>query len=193
MSQTQICRGVATTVKTDKAADAGSVIYHATEVVKWDKWGIVLDSGGWRTKTTKLHMNQASNQYNLGFQVYQKKGEWFVSFRSGEKMHFFDGMRLQRAVFSTTNDIRDDMENVGSHWWEPDTMRFFQSRVGTPLYQGDGGIFFVSSEKSPFGTSRAYTVRRYDPDTRDISTVGDFCSIATRGIAHREAASLAKG
>jgi len=26
-------------------------------------------------------MNQASNEYDLGYQVFQKKGKWFVDFK----------------------------------------------------------------------------------------------------------------
>ena len=93
MAQTQVCRGVATTITTTNGVTI--VIYHNTKVVKWDKDKITLDSGGWRTKTTKNRMNQASNQFGLGFQVYQSKGEWFVSTKDGE-MEFEDGMEILR-------------------------------------------------------------------------------------------------
>jgi hypothetical protein len=50
------------------------VIYHSTAVVEKTPEGVRLDSGGWRTATTKTRMNQASNQFGLGFQVYAKAG-----------------------------------------------------------------------------------------------------------------------
>lgn len=57
------------------------VRYHNTDVVTVSPNGsIALDSGGWWTATTKLRMNQASNQLNLGFSVYQEKVNWFVTF-----------------------------------------------------------------------------------------------------------------
>ena len=48
------------------------VVYHSTCVVKFNQDKIILNSGGWYTQTTKNRMNQASSQYNLGYQVYQK-------------------------------------------------------------------------------------------------------------------------
>jgi hypothetical protein len=55
-----------------------NVVYHQTAVVKFSENVIVLDTGGYRTATTKTRMNQASNQFDLGFNVYQKGFEWFV-------------------------------------------------------------------------------------------------------------------
>lgn len=37
-----------------------NVVYHETAVVKFNAEKIILNSGGWRTNTTKLRMNQAS-------------------------------------------------------------------------------------------------------------------------------------
>ena len=71
------------------------VILHETEVVKFDTESIWLDSGGWETVTTKARMNQASNEFNLGYGVYQKDYQWYVDFR-GETYKFVDGMRLRR-------------------------------------------------------------------------------------------------
>jgi hypothetical protein len=60
------------------------VKYHDTVVVSFnDKW-IVLDTGGWFTPTTKTRMNQASNQFGLGYQVYQREGEWNVCYGTGK-------------------------------------------------------------------------------------------------------------
>lgn len=72
-----------------------AIKYHDTEVVVFSAGAILLDSGGWRTNTTKNRMNQASNDYSLGFNVYQQKREWFVDF-GGETFKFSDGMVLTR-------------------------------------------------------------------------------------------------
>ncbi len=73
----------------------------------------------------------------------------------------------------TINDIKTAMRVRGSHWFDPDTMRFFKTRVLETVYQGEGGIYFVTSERGPHGP-RKFTVRQFNPDTADISTVGDF-------------------
>ena len=71
------------------------IVYHSTSVVEIAPDGsVTLDSGGWRTSTTKTRMNQASNQFALGFQVYAKHGAWFVSF-DGRDLPFSDGMTIK--------------------------------------------------------------------------------------------------
>lgn len=61
-----------------------SVIYSETEIVTRDSDKpdaiITLRTGGWHSVTTKRKMNQASNQFGLGYRVVQRKGNWFVCF-----------------------------------------------------------------------------------------------------------------
>ena len=70
------------------------VQYHDTDVVWYSKVEdkIVLDSGGWKTSTTKLRMNQASNQFDLGYHVFQDKGIWYVEFRNKTFDRYYDNM-----------------------------------------------------------------------------------------------------
>ena len=72
-----------------------NVVYHSTAVVRFNTAVIILDSGGWRTLTTKTRMNQASNQFNLGYYVFQKDFEWFVKYQD-ETHRFYDGIELNR-------------------------------------------------------------------------------------------------
>ena len=83
--------------KTSVLTEGGwtKVIYHNTVVVKWNKNKIVLDSGMWLTNTTKTRMNQASNQYGLGYTIFQKNFQWFVEYK-GKTYEFHDGMELKR-------------------------------------------------------------------------------------------------
>lgn len=71
------------------------VVYHRTCVIKWTDKAIVLDSGGWRTATTKNRINQACNQFGLDCGVSQKNHEWFVHTSRGV-IPFKDGMRIRR-------------------------------------------------------------------------------------------------
>ncbi len=78
MGQTRIVGKVATTITTD-AGGVMRVTYHDTDVVTvYPNGRIDLDNGGWFTPTTKVRMNQASAQFGLGFQVFQKDWDWFV-------------------------------------------------------------------------------------------------------------------
>jgi hypothetical protein len=69
--------------------------YHHTDVVKFNDEEIILNSGGWQTFTTKTRMNQASNQFNLGFTVRQKNFEWFVDY-NGNSVDFQDSIAIER-------------------------------------------------------------------------------------------------
>jgi hypothetical protein len=97
MAQTQVVRGTATRVSTVEGRT--EVRYHDTVVVAFDEVSVTLDSGGWRTATTKNRMNQAANQYDLGYGVYQERGEWFVVVDRDwdNPIPFEDGMVLPRG------------------------------------------------------------------------------------------------
>lgn len=87
--------GRVATVVAPVAEGRTAVIYHQTAVVTWDNARIVLDSGGWKSNTTKVRMNQAATVYNLGFWVYAERGKWFV--RWGDRvLPFEDKMILDR-------------------------------------------------------------------------------------------------
>lgn len=89
--------------------------------------------------------------------------------------------------FFTMDDVRRANERAGHHWFEPETMRFFRSRVGETLY---GGRYFVSSEKGPDG-SRRYSVREAKADG-SISTVGEFQGFPNRRQAIAAIRSILK-
>jgi hypothetical protein len=103
MSQTAICRGRATAVKRDNDGTL-RITYHNTDVVSVDREGrVTLDSGNYRTYTTKLRMNQAANQFNLGYQIQQRDFEWWVVLQDSagtcavnSPIKFRDGMRLSK-------------------------------------------------------------------------------------------------
>jgi len=73
------------------------VQYHDTVIVEFDESAITLRRDGWTTVTTKSRMNHASEEFNLGYYVYQRNGEWFVKY-NGEDIPFTDGMILQRTA-----------------------------------------------------------------------------------------------
>ena len=75
-------------------ADNLEVYYHSTCVVQTQGRTITLKTGGWWTVTTKGRMNQASNQFNLGYSVFQKKGEWFILIRKTGEVIPFDNSEV---------------------------------------------------------------------------------------------------
>lgn len=70
---------------------------HVTDIVKFDKKGrVTLNSGGWRTKTTKARMNDTLS--STDFRVYSGRGQWFVQdVVSNRSAPFFDGITLPDA------------------------------------------------------------------------------------------------
>lgn len=82
--------------------DTYFVLYSTAIVVKYADGRIRLDTGGHYSSTTKRAMMQASNQFDLGFTVYAKKGIWFVhqprcSINPKHDREFFDGMVLDNT------------------------------------------------------------------------------------------------
>jgi len=93
----------------------------------------------------------------------------------------------------TINAIKEAMRAEGSHWFDPDSMQFFGSQIDSQVYQGPGGVYFVSSEKPPHDR-RKWSVRQFVPEGADIHTLGTFCgygSLADAREAAREAAGQA--
>lgn len=87
--------GVATTVAEDGRWT--TVTYHRTPVVKFTEKTIKLSTGGYKTQTTKRRMNQAAHQFGLGYEVIQRKGDWFVKFGDDEIEFAEDTLTLHRA------------------------------------------------------------------------------------------------
>ncbi|MBE0573628.1 hypothetical protein IH575_01860 [Candidatus Dojkabacteria bacterium] len=98
MSQTSKVGKVATSIITDGITTR--IRYHNTTVVTFSGSQVMLNSGGWKTNTTKLRMNQASNQFNLRFSVYQKDYQWYVvvNYDWNNPIPFTDYMVIERGA-----------------------------------------------------------------------------------------------
>ena len=81
-------------------------------------------------------------------------------------------------MYANMDAVRRANRDAGHYFFEPETMRFFASRVGETLY---AGRYFVSSERG-HGRQRRYTVREALPDG-SIEPVGRFQEHATRAAA----------
>lgn len=81
--------------------DSISVILHRTIVVHADLAAgtVMLNSGGWRTPTTKTAINNALGQLKANASVSQVKGQWLVRI-NGQSMPFTDGMTIGMQVQS---------------------------------------------------------------------------------------------
>ena len=79
-----------------------------------------------------------------------------------------------KQVKYTITDIKSGNKLAGYHFFDRAAMAFFNSRVYPKVYQGIGGIYFITSEKLDFADANKYSVRRYMPDTGKVDTLGAF-------------------
>lgn len=84
-----------------------------------------------------------------------------------------------------THDLMRAVRATRSHFFDPDTMRFFGSRLPGAITRGyDGRIYFVTSERRPNSNEpRLYTVRVFDGET--IDDVGGFQAHKTLARARK--------
>jgi hypothetical protein len=106
------------------------------------------------------------------------------------------GLRAERGEAVTIDDIKLSNQQHGYHFFSADTLRFFSSRIGQDAYEGPGGVYFTTSEQfRPSGGApfrRRYTVRRFDPATGRVKTVGDHQQYASSSAARMAAARCAR-
>lgn len=93
-----------------------------------------------------------------------------------------------KAEFKTVEDIRCYHRGL---WFHRLNMEFFQTILLETVYQGPGGIYFVTSDKGP-GCRRRYSVRSYDPISDKVKTVGEF-NAYTRAAAIKQAKAHSLG
>ena len=93
-------------------------------------------------------------------------------------------------MFNSIEDIKAANEAAGQHWFAPDTMRFFNSRVLSGLIHGKGETFFISSEKREPSEHRMYTVRAAFDDGA-VHTASEFMQFHTPEGARKAARKLA--
>ncbi len=51
------------------------------------------------------------------------------------------------TVKYTISDIKNINAAFGLHFFEPATLRFFRSQIERGVYQGPGGVYFITSEQ----------------------------------------------
>jgi len=79
------------------------------------------------------------------------------------------------------SDIRAANRAAGLHFFDPESMRFFWSKIENTIHEGVGGIFFVTSEQMRgdphLGVAeqpRRWTVRQFDPESGTVETADGF-------------------
>lgn len=122
----------------------------------------------------------------------QASGDFkYLSRSPGNKQEFRD--RIFEMKHWTMAEIKKANAEAGRFWFSLDTLRFFGCRLGKTVYQGKGGVFFVSSKKNR-EYPRYYTIRQFNPRTGRISTAEGCPSHEwPANKARRVAARMAEG
>ena len=80
------------------------VLHNTTVFTQHSDRSITLNSGGWRTATTKTAINRAFDLLHIPARVWQKNFEWFVTY-DGATFPFEDGMKLAGRLYSFINKL----------------------------------------------------------------------------------------
>jgi len=75
-----------------------TVIYQETPIVTFDDNEVILDCGGWRTRSTQSRMNWASEEYALAYRIRRKGREWFVDYQGTTYPFNSDRILLDRKT-----------------------------------------------------------------------------------------------
>jgi hypothetical protein len=76
-------------------------------------------------------------------------------------------------MFKTISEIKDRNAEIGNHWFERGTMKFFRSRIAPGIYPLPDGALFITSEQFDENSPRKYTIR-HAYENGHIDTVGKF-------------------
>ena len=84
----------------DEDGDRVRVRLHQTVIFDYDGHALVLDTGGWKTPTTKKRINECFRAFGLrelGFSIYSKRGELLLdrpTDKGVESVSFHDGIAV---------------------------------------------------------------------------------------------------
>ena len=83
--------GSNTTVITED--NESKVMLHGNHIATYNHTlkELELFDGGWQSNTTKSRLNALCTEFAMGFGVFQKNFDWFISDFSGTAKPFFDG------------------------------------------------------------------------------------------------------
>jgi hypothetical protein len=92
-------------------------------------------------------------------------------------------------------ELMDLNAKAGQYFFSPDTMKFFDSRVGGEAFVKDDKAFFITSEKfsdrlEHISEPRKFTIRSMDMRTGSVSTVGEFQGFSTESQAKKKLREL---
>ena len=95
----------------------------------------------------------------------------------------------QEFTYQTIEDVKSANRQTGGHWFDRDTMRFFNTKIESGLI---GGKYFITSERYDEDRPRKYTVRMAAPDG-SVDTIGEFQAHLSKENAREAIRDAMKG
>lgn len=84
---------------------------------------------------------------------------------------------------TTITEIKRANKAGGQFFFEPDSMRFFDSHVHPEVFEGAGDVLFITSEQFHGSDGRSnprkYTIRRFHPATGGVTSASEFQAFAS--------------
>jgi hypothetical protein len=89
-------------------------------------------------------------------------------------------------TYLTMQDVIDANKSIGHHWFDRETLRFFNTRIESSLIAGE---YFITSERVDDRDRRRYSLRRAKPDGT-VETIGAFQAYASKSEALNAARAM---
>lgn len=74
----------------------------------------------------------------------------------------------------TLPEIKAANKAIGHHFFSKGAKSFFNSQYLPTVYQGAGGIYFITAERMDERFELKYTVRQFHAETGQVDTAGSF-------------------
>lgn len=82
--------------------DRRTVVYYETPIVAFDEKEIVLNTGGYWTRSTQSRMNWVSREYDLDYRIQAKGDKWIVIYQDQEQPFTDEVIRIKRKTGKLT-------------------------------------------------------------------------------------------
>lgn len=92
----------------------------------------------------------------------------------------------------TMEYIQKKNKEYGDGFFDRDVTAAYKRRFYKPVYQGPGGVYFVTSEQLDL-LPRLYSVFKFDPHTGDVFSWSDFNCFGSLKAARSRAKAVASG
>lgn len=64
-----------------------------------------------------------------------------------------------------------EMKETNRNWFTKEAMAFFNTKIESSVLKGN---YFITSERMELDQDKRYTIRQYNLETKQVTTIGDF-------------------